>query len=597
MSPLDNNPLPNPENISALAIVPEHSLPLMLALSRGEPHIRDGYLFFKKDDWLMAIGYPLHGSFSSAVFEKAAENVAAEAGLRETFAIAPSFSSNLSRKIIETDRFYVLSTSAPIPKKLANSVKKARSRLRIQESSRFTPAHRKLWREFLSTRQTSMTDRVRELYAAVPQALLYPESSLRLLDAYDEENSLTASLLLDHAPANFSSYLLGAHSANHYVPHAMDALFAAMLEIAKKNGKRFIHLGLGVNPGILRFKRKWGAVPSLPYRMAQWSSEKDAEKEAPIAEAFCRAILRAPSDVSARQLIAKEPVPKPFAMLWEVAKNGKRSWLAGTAHFFLYSFELSFRKLFQSVDNVLFEGPLDPDFMAKVRQHGSQRPSSMPSLISQLTERDIQKLVKTISRGSFSWAAPFGSQHAPMPDVRHMLATAWPWYAFFTLWTTFLERLGWKQSVDMEAWNIAQDMGKNIIAMENLEEQLESLQSLPMQRALNFFKDCASWKKRARQNLNAYLSGDLEYMMGSSAEFPTRTEHIVGRRDHRFKDRMLPWLEKGNAAVFVGSAHVVNLRHLLAAEGFTVRQKPFGILPGLKLAWRNRLRPDEKIHW
>lgn len=585
----------DPESLAPLAAIPEHSLPLMRAFSGGEPIFRDNYLFFKKDNSLMAIGYPLRGDFASEAFENAIESLATEFDIAEIHAIAPAFSETLSSKVIESDRFYVLSASAPIPKKLLNAVKKAASRLRIQETNRFTPAHRKLWREFLGRRLSSMPDRVRELYAATPQALLFPDGSLRLLDAYDAEGNLTASLLLDHAPANFSSYILGAHSDAHYIPHAMDALFAAMLANAQKSGKRFIHLGLGVNSGILRFKRKWGAVPSLPYRMAQWN--RGTEREAPFTETICRVILQPRDSGAMRRLIATQPPPKPFAMLWEVSKNGRRSWLAGTAHFFLHSFEPSFRKLFDSVENVLFEGPLDPDFMAQVRQYGSRRPASMPSLLTQLSEKEIKKLIKTISGDFRPWSASLPGHSSPLPDVPHLLATAWPWYAFFTLWTTFLERLGWKQSVDMEAWNIARDMGKNVIGMENLEEQLESLQSLPMTRAVNFFKDSASWKRRARQNLKAYLAGDLEYMMGSSAEFPTRTEHIVGRRDQRFKERMLPWLEKGDAAVFVGSAHLVNLRHLLADEGFSVRQKPFGILPRLKLAWREMRRPDERVRW
>ena len=42
------------------------------------------------------------------------------------------------------------------------------------------------------------------------------------------------------------------------------------------------------------------------------------------------------------------------------------SWLGGTAHFFCYSFETSFIRLFRKVDNVLFEGPLDEDALAAV---------------------------------------------------------------------------------------------------------------------------------------------------------------------------------------------------------------------------------------
>jgi uncharacterized protein YbaP (TraB family) len=36
---------------------------------------------------------------------------------------------------------------------------------------------------------------------------------------------------------------------------------------------------------------------------------------------------------------------------------------------------------------------------------------------------------------------------------------------------------------------------------------------------------------------------------------------------------MMPHLEKGRCAVFVGSAHMINLRRMLAEAGFTVRRR------------------------
>jgi hypothetical protein len=32
--------------------------------------------------------------------------------------------------------------------------------------------------------------------------------------------------------------------------------------------KAYIHLGLGVNEGVRRFKEKWGGKPTIPYEMA-----------------------------------------------------------------------------------------------------------------------------------------------------------------------------------------------------------------------------------------------------------------------------------------------------------------------------------------
>lgn len=561
-------------------------------MSGGQAYQDGPWLFYRGPGWLAAIGYPLYGEFDKKALSTAIDRAAEKFAPEEIFAIAPAFSPESG--IIEKDRYYVLSASAPIPARLRNPVRRAAESLAISEDSAFTAGHRRLWAEFLERNGSAMNGRVAQLYAATPQALAKGGGNLRLLDARDKDDNIVASLLLDYAPENFASYILGAHSRKHYAPHAVDLLFATMLANARAAGKRFIHLGLGVNDGILRFKLKWGAVPSWPFYMARLKRES---REESATRVFMRALMAGPAP-SARQFLQNEPAQRPFAMLWRVEKGDRVSWLAGTAHFFLHSFENSFRKLFKQVDNVIFEGPLDPAFMDQVDQAGKKLPAGQMPLLAQLEEAEISQLEKTVNGDPRSLAAALGfAKTGRRVDARWLLANASPWHAFFTLWSSYLERLGWRQSVDMEAWRIALDMKKNVIGMENLEEQLESLASLPPSRVLNFFRSCRAWKKRARHNLKAYLAGDLEMMMGSSAEFPTRTEHIVSRRDQRFRERMRPYLEEGRCAVFVGSAHLVNLRQMLVEDGFKVRQAPFGLMPKLKLAWRDLRRPDGNVKW
>lgn len=579
-------------SLARQAKVPEHSIPLMTVFSGGNPLCIDEYLFFAKSGWLMAIGYPLDGVYDDGRFYSAFLAASRQTGAKQFFAIAPRLPEQISGHAVEVDRYYALSSYAPIPSSLRQPIKKTRNTLEFAESGNFTQAHRGLWAEFLHDHP--MNERVRELYLKTPGALAASNGSLVLLDARTEDGNLAASLLLDLACDNFISYIIGAHSRKNYVPHATDALFAIMLEKARSHGKRYIHLGLGVNDGIRRFKLKWGALPTWHYQMAQWGN-KTISTPVSTTRIFLDA-LGGPSGASKRQILAQMPDQRPFAMLWKVEKPGRLSWLAGTAHFFCHSFEDSFRSLFDRVDNVIFEGPLDQAFMAQVQEAGQNPPEELPSLRGILLDSEISRLERVITGPRGFWARQFGISSNVKIDVRHLLGCA-PWYAFFTAWTTFLERLGWRESVDLEAWRIAKEMGKNVVAMENLEEQLESLCSLPVERVARFFRNCHSWKGRAAKNISAYLAGDLEGMMGSSAEFPTRTEHIVGRRDQRFRERMLPWLEKGGSAVFVGSAHLVNLRHMLREDGFTVTQQPFGIWPKSCLLWRKLRGKGEQIAW
>jgi uncharacterized protein YbaP (TraB family) len=391
-----------------------------------------------------------------------------------------------------------------------------------------------------------------------------------LLNAWDRGGNLAACLLLDAAPGRFTSYLLGAHSRTSYTPYASDLLFREMIRMAKRDGKQFLHLGLGVNDGIRRFKAKWGGTPGLPYEMAQWR-EREGLREG--VGDLMRMLAAAPREpMSKRQFLASLPPQRRFAMLWEIEKNGRRSWIGGTAHFFCYSFERSFRDLFEKVDTVLFEGPLDPASLDQVSEKGRTPDPESPRVIDALTEADIRRLERVVCGPRGFWARFMGAECRNPPDVRHLLAHTRHWMAFFSLWTGFLARRGWTQSVDLEAWQLALEMGKTVRGMESLPEQIETLESIPMARIVNFLRQCRQWDRYIKRNVRAYLRGDVDRMFGTSIEFPTRTELVIHRRDSRFLERMRPFIEEGRCAAFVGSAHMINLRGMLAGAGFSIRR-------------------------
>ncbi len=269
-------------------------------------------------------------------------------------------------------------------------------------------------------------------------------------------------------------------------------------------------------------------------------------------------------------------------MLWELTKGGRTSWIGGTAHFFCCSFEMAFRDLFERVDTVLFEGPLDKETLDEVEQMGKHPDGRHPPLTEVLSEAEIRRLERVV-RGPTGRLARLLNAAVPHPaDVRGLLADTRHWYAFFSLWAAYLERRGWSQSVDLCAWNTAMDMGKTVIGMESLEEQVASLEAIPLSRVVSFLRDCGDWNAYMRRNMRAYLSGSLNRMLGTTTEFPPRTTRIIDGRNQRFRERMRPFIEEGGTAVFVGSAHMLQLREMLAEDGFTVRQ--------VHPTWRHRLR-------
>jgi uncharacterized protein YbaP (TraB family) len=562
---------------SHIRTVPEHSVAFMEAASGGKAIIRDDCLFLAGDGWLAAIGYPFSGEYGQSGFSAALADVARETGTRECWAIAPEMPQEFRAHVNEKDVYYVLPADSPVPARLRGPMRKAADILLIDETKIFTAAHRRLWAEFL--RRKKLSPQVGELFARTAAILDAPGTDVRLLNAWDKAGNLTACCVMDYAPARFSSYIIGAHSREAYTPHAGDALLAAMLERARQEGKDYIHLGLGVNEGIRRFKEKWGGIKAMPYQAASWKAGEaraGSQREVPglVRDVLYFSMTAMASGQSGGASLSLDdfgelPEQRSFAMLWELAKNGRTSWIAGTAHIFRYSFSRAFRKLFRQVDTVIFEGPLDAASLSSVARQG-RTPGLGPRMADYLTEEEIRRLERIV-RGPEGRLAEFLNMTWEKPaDVRRILAEHRPWSAFFTLYYAFLERNGWRQSVDLEAWETAHAMGRHVTWMETIDDQLESLESVPLERILGFLRSPEAWPKRMRQSLDAYLAGDLDMMLGTSTEFPTRTERVISARDQIFLEAMRPHIEQGRTVVFVGTAHMFNLESLLREDGFAV---------------------------
>ncbi len=556
----------NPSEVNDVlqkASVPEHSIPFMQAMSGGEPFLIGPYLFIAAEDWILAIGYPLEGDYTANAFEQALSRALHRTGARHCWAVCPSLPDRLKPHQRQRDHYYILPLDGRIPGRLERLSEKAATVLRVGEAALFSAEHRRLWSEFM---RRDLPPNVLEMYART-ESVLPRAQGLSLLNAWDGKGHLAASLLIDSAPRRFVSYLLGVHSRSHYTPHASDLLFFEMIRSARQKGKEFLHLGFGVNEGIRRFKIKWGGRPGPAYEMAEWQ-EKDP------AGMKVGNIVRLVTAVSPphRQSMTRGPEQKRFAMLWELEKDGRRSWIGGTAHFFCYSFENSLRRLFKTVDTVLFEGPLDQDSLNRVAETGRNPAPGSPRLAEAMSEEEIRSVERIVCGPRGIWAGFFGLEWANPPDVRHLLSRTRPWMAFFSLWSSYLARKGWSQSVDLEAWRLAHECGKRVYCLETIPQQIETLESIPLSRILNYLRQCSHWNRYARRNRRAYLRADLEGMAGTSTEFPTRIETVIHRRDARFLEGMERFLEEGRSVVLVGSAHLLNLRGMLTEKGFKVRR-------------------------
>ena len=263
-------------------------------------------------------------------------------------------------------------------------------------------------------------------------------------------------------------------------------------------------------------------------------------------------------------------------MIWEVKKNNKMSYLIGTAHYFPYSFKTSLRRYLEIARTVIFEGPLDQDSMNKVQAAGNAGANQVP-LVEDLGSQTITDIYHALFPECrrrdpyFLYNFRTGKTENPVYDlIRGMKA----WLAFFTIWFTYLKRNGWKYSVDLEAFNITAELGKKIIYLETIEEQIKVLESLSHERIINFLSLVKSWDTYMKDYIKSYLNGDVENLRLIARGYPNRTPTVIDRRDRIFYERMVSHLEQGGVVACIGAPHIRGVSQLLISDGYQIQEPP-----------------------
>ncbi len=264
---------------------------------------------------------------------------------------------------------------------------------------------------------------------------------------------------------------------------------------------------------------------------------------------------------------------KKLKMIWEVQKNGRVSHLVGTAHFFPYRFRNSLQRYLENARVVMFEGPLDEANMARVREAGIDTENSY-HIFNELDDKTIagitSALVPECQARHSSYLVTF-CKIEPRDIVFEMIKGMQPWLAFFTLWSAYLKRLGWKYSVDLEGYQLATELGKKIVFLETIEEQINVLQNISHDNIIFFLNQVDRWKVFAREYIECYLDGDLEKLKFTRVRFPSRHPAVINERDKIFHQRMRAELEQGQVVAFVGAPHLKGMSRLLIADGYQVQ--------------------------
>ncbi|GAB4505480.1 MAG: TraB/GumN family protein [Anaerolineales bacterium] len=261
---------------------------------------------------------------------------------------------------------------------------------------------------------------------------------------------------------------------------------------------------------------------------------------------------------------------KPLRMVWRVEKDGNASHLVGTAHFFPYSFRRSLTRLMQGVATVMFEGPLDEASSERIAEYGRQG-EDFSTFVDAVTPEAVQAIDRLLRERldgqDDAWLLSLVERRPVYFEA--FTRGVRPWAAFFSIWQTYL---GWKYSVDLEGYQIARKLGKQVLFLETLEEQLAVLDNIPPERIARQLNDVENWDIYQTDYVRIFLEGDLEKMVELTARFATRGPVVVGARDRILFERMKPVFECEGALGFVGFPHVPGVSQLLREDGYIVTQ-------------------------
>ena len=205
--------------------------------------------------------------------------------------------------------------------------------------------------------------------------------------------------------------------------------------------------------------------------MASWR-ETPCETGSETISSLVRILLESPSDLQAPDFRLAAPAAALRHALG-TTKNGRTSWIGSTAHFFLL-FVRGGSAICSSGWTPYCSGPLDADSLDEVAPHRQDARRQAPALIDLLRSR--KSGCSNRSQGPHRKPRPLFQRGGTPTRRRAGAARNHPALVCILLAVDGVSRTaGWNQSVDLCAWHTALEMGKSVIGMESLEEQVASL--------------------------------------------------------------------------------------------------------------------------
>lgn len=250
--------------IEYYAYVPEHIPQYVTPISQAEPHLFGDFLVYAKKGHFILVGYPLSETFEEKRLVKALEDAVKRLKPESVSLIAPVIPPSLQNGLHHpTDHYYRLDLSTiSISQKLRNMLRRAGRELSVGKNAYYDKEHIKIVEEFLKTH--SVDEATRFIFQRI-DTYLSSSKTASIFEARTGDGDLVAFDVAEFKPRDYAVYMFNFRSEYRYIPGASDLLLSAVMQQAIAEGKKYINLGLGINPGVAFFKKKWSGVAFLPH--------------------------------------------------------------------------------------------------------------------------------------------------------------------------------------------------------------------------------------------------------------------------------------------------------------------------------------------
>ncbi len=284
------------EHVSLEALIPEHILPYVNAVSTVHSVVENNFLIHYHNWHAILIGYALGATLDSYKnvrhhpqpnldhgLEHAIKQLTTQPHLERITVLAPHKPLCVPPHAqCHSDAYYFL--ALPLVQEQARNAlsmcRRALPHIRLEKSteqhSAWTSAHQELMLSYLQR-----ADITKETGSIFQRLDAYGRSTaqMQIFSAYDTHSGQLMGMCLGDFTSLHTAFYMFAFRHTKAVPGVSEALLAALVQEAQELGYMWCNLGLGINTGIGFFKEKWGAKPLLPLVECSWSLQPEQEQD------------------------------------------------------------------------------------------------------------------------------------------------------------------------------------------------------------------------------------------------------------------------------------------------------------------------------